>query len=90
MTRPGNTCKCMVSRYFLLIHELSIENLQDCFTLTRSSEMHSFQSLNVESLPIHSRKLAWFFSSCMHHLWEECESKDWVDQWSCRPLHPIY
>ena len=25
----------------------------------------------------------------MHHLWDECESKEWVDQWSCRPLHPI-
>ena len=51
--------------------------------------MHSFQSSNATSLAIHTRKLAQFFSSCMHHLWDECESKEWVDQWSCRPLHPI-
>ena len=38
---------------------------------------------------IHTRNLAFFFSSCMHHLWDECESKEWVDQWYCRPLHPI-
>ena len=25
----------------------------------------------------------------MHNLWYECESKKWVDQWCCRPLHPI-
>ena len=25
----------------------------------------------------------------MHHLWDECELKEWIDQWSCRPLHPI-
>lgn len=86
---PGNTCKSMVSRYFWLICEPNIENLQDCCTLTWSSEMHSFWSSNVVSLVIHTRKLACFFSSCMHHLWDECESKEWVGQWSCRPLHPI-
>ena len=79
---PGNTGKSMVSRYFWLIHEPNIETLQDFCTLTRSSEMHLFQSSNVVSLAIHTRKLAYFFSSCMHHLWDECESKDWVDQMS--------
>ena len=51
--------------------------------------MHPFRSSNVASLVIHTRKLACFFSSCMHHLWDECELKEWVEQWSCRPLHPI-
>ena len=51
--------------------------------------MHSFPSSNVASLAIHARNLACFFSSCMHHLWNEYESKVWVDQCSCRILHPI-
>lgn len=25
----------------------------------------------------------------MHFLWDECESKEWVDQWSCRPLQTL-
>ena len=85
----GNIGKSMVSRYFWLIHEPNIENFQDYYALTGSSEMHSFWSSNAMSLAIHTRKLACFFSSCMHHLWDECESKELVDEWSCRPLYPI-
>ena len=79
MMELGNTSKSMVIRYFWLIHEPDIENLQDCCTLTGSSKMHSFQNSNATSLAIHTRKLACFFSLCMHHLWDECESKEWVD-----------
>ena len=25
----------------------------------------------------------------MHHLWDECESKEWVEKWYCIPFHPI-
>ena len=89
MMGPGNISKSMVSRYFWLIHEPNIQNFQDCCTLTRSSEMHSFRSSNAKSLAIRTRKFACFFSSCMHHLWDKCESKEWVDQWSSRYLHPI-
>lgn len=89
MMGPGNTINSMVSIYFLLIYKPKIENFQDCCTLTRSSETHSFGSSNVASLTIHTRKLACFFSFCMHRLWDECESKEWVDQWSCRTFHPI-
>ena len=39
MMGPGNIGKSMVSRYFWLIHEPNIENLQDCCKLTGSSEM---------------------------------------------------
>ena len=85
----GNTCKSMVSRYFWLIREPNINFFQDFCTLIGSSEMHSFQSSNVVSLGIHTRKLACFCSSCMLHLWDECKSKEWVDQWSCRLLNPI-
>ena len=38
----GNIGKYMVSRYFWLIHEPNIENLQDCCTLIGSSEMNLF------------------------------------------------
>ena len=89
MMGPGNTCNSMVSRYFWLICELDIKKFQDFYTLTGSSEMHSFQSSNVASLAIYTRKFACFFSLCMHHLWDECESKEWVEKWFCRPLHPI-
>lgn len=63
----GNAGKSMVSRYFWLIHEPNIENFQDFCSLTGSSEMHSLRSSNAASLAIHTRKLACFFSSCMHH-----------------------
>ena len=42
MMGQGNTSKSMVSRYFWLIHEPNIKNLQDFCTLIGSSEMHSF------------------------------------------------
>ena len=89
MMGPSNTGKSMVSRYIFLIHEPKIENFKDYCTLIGSSEMHSFKSSNAASLAIHTRKLACFFSLYMHHLWDEYESKEWVDQWSCRPLHLI-
>ena len=53
----GNIGKYMVSRYFWLIHEPKIENLQYYCTLIGSIEMHSFQSLKATSLVIQTRYL---------------------------------
>ena len=39
---PSNTCKSMVSKYFWLICQPNIKNLQECCTLVESNEMHSF------------------------------------------------
>ena len=62
-----NIGKSMASRYFWLIREPNIENLQDCCTLTGSSEKHSFRSSNAVSLAIHTKKIACFCSLFMHH-----------------------
>ncbi|XP_057867281.2 uncharacterized protein LOC131074642 [Cryptomeria japonica] len=86
---PGNVGKSMISRYFWLIRECNIENYLDCCTLIGSSDMHSFRSSNATSLVIYTRQIACFCSLCMHFVWDEFESKEWVDQWSCRPLQTL-
>lgn len=75
----GNVSKYLVSRYFWLIREDEIENLQDYYTLKGSSEMYSCRCSNAISLAIYTRQLTCFCSMCMYFVWDECESRQWVE-----------
>ena len=54
----------MVHRFFWLIDNTNIAPYEDCCTLTRSSELHSFRSFDAGSWSIHRQKMASCYPSC--------------------------
>ena len=79
----------MVHRFFWLIDNTNIAPYEDCCTLTRSSDLHSFRSSNAGSWSIHTRKMACYCQSCVEKNWDDYESTEWVDKWDIQVLDPI-
>ena len=77
----GKEGESRVHRFFWLIDNTNIAPYQDCCTLTRSSELHSFRSSDAGSWSIHTWKMACYCPSCIKENWDDCESTEWVDKW---------
>ena len=60
----GKEGESTVHRFFWLIDNTNIAPYQDCCTLTRSSELHSFRSSDAGSWSIHTQKMACYCPSC--------------------------
>ncbi|CAF1252615.1 unnamed protein product [Rotaria magnacalcarata] len=79
----------MVHRYFWLIEQQHLTKFEDYMTVVGSSDMHSFRSSDANAWTIYTRCMICFCISCIDFAWNECESQQWVDEWTCIPLIPL-
>ena len=85
----GKEGESTVCRFFWLIANTNIAPYQDCCTLTRSIELHTFRNFDAGSWSIPTQKIACYCPSCVEENWDDCESTEWVEKWDIWVLDPI-